>query len=197
MLEKRAPLIRDAGTLLHTASGMHPVSLPTREAALPDQKRRVAELYKEFGPAVYRRCLRLLKDPEAAKDATQEVFMKLVRDIPKLEDRATVLPWIYRVATNYCLNQRRNASRRGEDTADTELEVADGTPTDLYPDRALAQSVLSRFDTATQAVAVGVIVDGMEHEEVAAALGVSRRTVARKLERFLENARKYVTRSDT
>jgi RNA polymerase sigma-70 factor (ECF subfamily) len=44
---------------------------------------------------------------------------------------------------------------------------------------------------------VGVIVDGMEHEEVAAALGVSRRTVARKLERFLENARKYVSRSET
>jgi RNA polymerase sigma-70 factor (ECF subfamily) len=176
---------------------MNPVSLPTREAALPDQKRRVAELYKEFGPAVYRRCLRLLKDPDAAKDATQEVFMKLVRDMSKLEDRATVLPWLYRVATNYCLNQRRNSSRRGEDTADTELEVADSTPADLYPDRALAQSVLSRFDTATQAVAVGVIVDGMEHEEVAAALGVSRRTVARKLERFLENARKYVNRSDT
>jgi RNA polymerase sigma-70 factor (ECF subfamily) len=164
---------------------------------LPDRNRRAAELYKEFGPVVYRRCLRLLKDQEAARDATQEVFMKLVRDMAKLEDRETVLPWIYRVATNYCLNQRRNSSRRGEDYSEPDLEIASGTPTDVYPDRALAQSVLSRFDAATQAVAVGVIVDGMEHEEVAAALGVSRRTVARKLERFLENARKYVDRSDT
>ncbi len=145
---------------------------------------------------MYRRCLRLLRDPEAAKDATQEVFMKLVRDMPKLEDRETVLPWMYRVATNHCLNLRRNSQRRGEDQAETELEVAASTPVDVYPDRALAQSVLSRFDAATQAVAVGVIVDGMEHEEVAAALGVSRRTVARKLERFLENARKYLTRSE-
>jgi RNA polymerase sigma-70 factor (ECF subfamily) len=137
-----------------------------------------------------------LKDSEAAKDATQEVFMKLVRDMPKLEDRETVLPWIYRVATNHCLNLRRNAHRRGEDTAEADLEIASSTPSDIYPDRQLAQSILSRFDAATQAVAVGVIVDGMEHEEVAAALGVSRRTVARKLDRFLENARKYVTRSD-
>jgi len=175
---------------------VHQVSPTTREAALPDRNRRAAELYKEFGPAVYRRCLRLLKDKEAARDATQEVFMKLVRDMSKLEDRATVLPWIYRVATNYCLNQRRNIHRRGEDYAEPDLEVASDTPVDVYPDRALAQSVLSRFDAATQAVAVGVIVDGMEHEEVAAALGVSRRTVARKLDRFLENARKYVTRSE-
>jgi RNA polymerase sigma-70 factor (ECF subfamily) len=164
---------------------------------LPDRNRRAAELYREFGPVVYRRCLRLLKDQEAARDATQEVFMKLVRDMAKLEDRETVLPWIYRVATNHCLNQRRNSSRRGEDHAEPDLDVAADTPTDVYPDRALAQKVLSRFDAATQAVAVGVIVDGMEHEEVAAALGVSRRTVARKLERFLENARKFVDRSES
>jgi len=161
-----------------------------------DARGKAGELYRAYGPVVYRRCLRLLKDPEAARDATQEVFMKLIRDLPRLEDRATVLPWMYRVATNYCLNVRRNQRRRGEDGAKLDLELAVGSPVvDDYPDRALAQSVLSRFDAATQAVAVGVIVDGMEHEEVAVALGVSRRTVARKLERFLQGARKFVGRT--
>jgi RNA polymerase sigma-70 factor (ECF subfamily) len=169
----------------------------TRESSTPDGNKRAGELYRLYGPALYRRCLRLLRDQEAARDATQEVFMKLLRDMPKLEDRETVLPWMYRVATNHCLNLRRNSRRRGEEPPEIELEVSSTVSADAYPDRALAQSVLSRFDAATQAVAVGVIVDGMEHEEVAAALGVSRRTVARKLERFLENARKYVTRSDT
>lgn len=159
-----------------------------------DRQQRAAELYRQWGPAVYRRCLKLLRDPEAARDATQEVFVKLVRDLEKLEDREAVLPWIYRVATNHCLNLRRNAHRRGEDhaTADLELSSPEASPASTYPDRALAQSLLSRFDATTQTVAVGVLVDGMEHEEVAAALGVSRRTVARKLERFLEKARLYV-----
>ncbi|MFL5248437.1 MAG: RNA polymerase sigma factor [Myxococcales bacterium] len=176
---------------------MDRVSRVTGDAALPpNSQRRASELYRQYGPVVYRRCLRLLKDQEAARDATQDVFMKLVRDMAKLEERETVLPWIYRVATNHCLNVRRNAHRRGEDTAEVDLDIASSTPAETYPDRQLAQSVLSRFDAATQAVAVGVIVDGMEHEEVAAALGVSRRTVARKLDRFLENARKYISRSD-
>jgi len=35
-----------------------------------------AELYRTWGPAIYRRCLRLLRDTEAARDATQEVFRK-------------------------------------------------------------------------------------------------------------------------
>jgi len=42
---------------------------------------------------------------------------------------------------------------------------------------------------------VGVLVDGMEHEEIAAVLGISRRTVSRKLTRFLENARKFIART--
>lgn len=163
---------------------------------MEESRTRAAALYREYGPLVYRRCLRLLRDPEAARDATQEVFMKLVRDMERLSDRETVLPWLYRVAMNHCLNHRRNASRRGEDKAETELEIPDGPARVSYPDRHLVQKVLSRFDATTQTVAVGVLVDGLEHEEVAEMLGVSRRTVARKLDRFLENARTYLTRSD-
>ena len=119
-----------------------------------------------------------------------------MRDARKLESRDTALPWIYRVATNHCLNLRRNAGRRGEEPL-PELEIAVSDTPDTVPDRQLVQRVLARFDSETQAVAVGVFVDGMEHEEVARALGISRRTVARKLQRFLGNARKYLDRSAT
>ncbi len=146
---------------------------------------------------VYRRCLRLLGDRALAEDATQEVFVKLVRNMERLQDRATVLPWVYQVATHHCLNLRRHARRHPQDGA-FDLEVvpaATGGGPEAYPGRQLAQAVLSRFDEETQAVAVGVLVDGMEHEEVARVLGISRRTVSRKLTRFLENARKFVNRT--
>jgi RNA polymerase sigma-70 factor (ECF subfamily) len=165
-----------------------------QEVWVLDPRDRVAELYKTYGPAIYRRCLRLLGDTEAARDATQEVFGKLMRDARKLESRESALPWIYRVATNHCLNVRRNVARHGEEAL-PEFEMASSESPDVVSDRQLAQRVLERFDTQTQAVAIGVFVDGMEHEEVAQALGISRRTVARKLQRFLGNARKYVTRS--
>ncbi len=166
-----------------------------RRSRVLDPRERVSELYKTYGPAIYRRCLRLLGDKEAARDATQEVFGKLMRDARKLESRDTALPWIYRVATNHCLNLRRNAGRRGEEPL-PELEVPASEAPDTVPERQLVQRVLARFDSQTQAVAVGVFVDGMEHEEVAQALGISRRTVARKLERFVGNARKYLLRSE-
>jgi RNA polymerase sigma-70 factor, ECF subfamily len=155
-------------------------------------RERAAELYRQYGPAVYRRCLRLLKDREAARDATQEVFVKLVRDIARLDDPSIVLPWIYRVATNHCLNQLRNKTRRGEEELDGFDVAASSDGAASFPDKHLASTVLAQFDEGTQAVAVGVLIDGMGHEELASALGVSRKTVERRLTKFLEGARKLL-----
>jgi RNA polymerase sigma-70 factor, ECF subfamily len=181
-----APLSRREGSACISHAG----------GALSSESRQEAEgLYRTYGPIVYRRCLRLLRDREAARDATQEVFVKLLRDERALADAEKAVPWIYRVATNHCLNLRRNQLRRGEQELAPELELASGVAAPDFPGRQLARSVLSRFDAQTQAVAVGVFVDGMEHEEVADALGISRRTVSRKLERFLEQARSFLARS--
>jgi RNA polymerase sigma-70 factor (ECF subfamily) len=160
-----------------------------------DARSQVSRLYRELGPVVYRRCLRLVSDRAAAEDATQEVFVKLLRDMDRLQDRETVLPWIFRVATNHCLNLRRDARKRGQDALAEDLAVVADTHGDspsAYPARQLVQAILSRFDEETQAVAVGVFVDGMEHKEVASMLGISRRTVSRKLDRFVESARQFL-----
>ena len=166
---------------------------------MTEGRTQVAELYASLGPAVYRRCLKLLRDRDEARDATQDVFMKLVRDMDRLQDRETVMPWIYRVATNHCLNVIRSRRRAGVNvSADGDaLELAPAQPSGAttYPDRALARAVLTHFDEDTQAVAVGVLVDGMEHEELARVLGVSRKTIQRRLDRFLTRARELVSRS--
>ena len=160
--------------------------VPEHEAA--------ARLYREFGPAVYRRCLKLLRGREAAQDATQEVFVRLMGNMARLEGRGDVLPWIYRVTTNHCLNVLRDVGRRGEGALPPDLETHERSASELLPERRLAHQILQRFDASTQAVVVGVFVDGMEHEEVAATLGISKRTVSRKLERFLSSSRRFVGR---
>jgi RNA polymerase sigma-70 factor (ECF subfamily) len=67
---------------------------------------------------------------------------------------------------------------------------------DVVADRQLAQKILSRFDDKTQAVALGVLVGGMEHDEVAELLGISTNTVSRRLQRFVVNSRKYLKRTE-
>jgi RNA polymerase sigma-70 factor (ECF subfamily) len=182
------------------AGAVGPSSLSRTSAAAPDSPaHQVTCLYRELGPAVYRRCLRLLGDRSAAEDATQAVFVKLVRAMDQLQDRDTMLPWIFRVATNHCLNLRRDERRRGEDSLAADLDVVPdtrGNRSDAYLDRQLVQTLLSRFDAETQAVAVGTFVEGLEQKEIARMLGISLRTVTRRLASFGENARKFLARSD-
>jgi len=171
------------------------MELPLRHR--PDSRALASDLYRSHGPVVYRRCLRLLRNPEAARDATQDVFVKLVRDLSRFQDGSAVLPWLYRVSSNHCLNLRRAGRHRGDGQPEGDLDALESAPGASHPDRALARQVLARFDEVTRLVAVGVLVDGMEHEEVGEVLGLSRRSVARKLERFLEGSRRFLVASGT
>jgi DNA-directed RNA polymerase specialized sigma24 family protein len=62
---------------------------------------RIEKLYGKFGPAIYARCKRLLRDGAAAEDATQDVFMKVLKHLdtafPKGTSDDAVLPWIHRI----------------------------------------------------------------------------------------------------
>jgi len=160
------------------------------------ERAQVAELYKLYGPAIRRRCLRILGDPEAGGDATHEVFVRLLANVAKLESRDSAIRWIFRVSVNHCLHLRRNAARRNESSVDGFGDPATEGGIDIVAHRQMAQKILSRFDDKTQAVALGVLVGGMEHDEVAQLLGISSNTVSRRLQRFVVNSRKYLKRTD-
>jgi RNA polymerase sigma-70 factor (ECF subfamily) len=156
----------------------------------------IAQLYRRLGPVVYRRCLRLLLDREAAQDATQEVFLKLLAHPEKLSDPEAAVAWIFEVSTNYCLNQRRDATRRSLRLA---LQTPGHTleaPQDALASRQLARQVLSAHDSQTQAIALEVFVGDRERLEVAEQLGISRKTVTRKLASFLAEARRRLAGVD-
>lgn len=158
---------------------------------------RVSTLYRKFGTAIFSRCRRLLKDDALAEDATQEVFVRVLKHIESAPDDATALAWIYRISTNYCLNQIRDRSRQAEPTAPDELPETDGgvgSPELSMVDRDTALRIIRRAPEKLQDVAVLYYVDGLEQEQVAKTLGISRRTVINRLQEFVERSRKFINR---
>jgi len=147
----------------------------------------ISQLYRRMGPLIYRRCLRLLRDPDNARDATQEVFVRALRHAGTLKADRECLPWLYRVATNYCLNWIRD--RKPTDDRRPEEILQAGSGEQRLDARQKVVAVLSEFDHKTQQIAVYSLLDGMTQEEIASVMGLSRKTVGKKLSRFSERAK--------
>lgn len=147
----------------------------------------IAELYKRFGPLVYRRCRKLLVDPEQARDASQEVFVRAMRHAEKLVFDRECLPWLYRVSTNYCLNLIRDRKKVRHVPLSAIKEHGAGTEIEqqLTVKEQIGQ-VLNRFDETASQIAVLAHVDQLTQEEIASVTGLSRRTVGKRLKQIAE-----------
>ena len=151
---------------------------------------RLTELYRAYGPVIYARCRRLLGDTSSAEDATQETFMRVHRHLDKADAREA-LAWIYRIATNYCLNEIRNRKHRPELHDELPEPPMPSTLEDALANRDLAARIIERAPEKLRVVAWLYHVDGLDQAEVARVLDISRRTVVNRLAEFAEKARTF------
>jgi RNA polymerase sigma-70 factor (ECF subfamily) len=155
---------------------------------------RVAALYRRYGPSIYSRCKRLLRNEAMAEDAVQEVFLKVYRHLDQAPDDQAAWGWICRISTNHCLDQMRRRRVRGDDTANENLEEPSHNPESAIQDRDLVMGMLHRAPEKLRAPALLYHVDGMEQAQIATVLQISRRTVINRLAEFSTRMRKYALR---
>lgn len=142
----------------------------------------VEEVYQKYGPMVMRRCRQLLKEENEALDATQDVFVQLLKHRDRL-DMTHPSSLLYRIATNQCLNRIRDRQRRAATPGDEFLErVAawDDTESRLEA-RSVLDRLFGRHQESTRTMAVLHFQDGMTLEEVAGEVGMSVSGVRKRL----------------
>lgn len=173
---------------------VNPASGPAndRPAASGDP---VAVLYARHRGAVRARCRQLLRNAAAAEDALQETFTRVLRHAHHLPPEAEALPWLYRIATNYCLNELRHLRIASTVEMDDEpLRDTPPSPEERVSHRQMVRKVLAPIPAKLRDVGLLRHVDGMLDSEIAAALGVSRRTVVYRLLAFRQRAAADVLR---
>jgi RNA polymerase sigma-70 factor (ECF subfamily) len=146
-------------------------------------RKAFAVLFDRYHPSVARFAFRFVGDRERAEELTQDIFVKLYRNAKGYKPTAKFKTFLFRVASNHCLNEVRRGEYRVEHTTtETEedgggLELAGGEGD--RPDQALAGRELER--------AVGEALKGMSERERAAFTmcrfeGMAYRDIAEALE---------------
>jgi RNA polymerase sigma-70 factor, ECF subfamily len=107
-------------------------------------------------------CYRMLASPFEAEDAVQETFLRAWRGLDRFEGRAALRSWLYRIATNVCLDMLNGRERRAR-------------PMDLGPAREPVEANLNALPEVTwiQPAPDGAVVPDGDPAEVA----VARETV--------------------
>ncbi len=70
------------------------------------------ELAMRYHTFVLNTCFRFLNDENDAKDATQDIFVKVHFALNKFKPEAKFSTWVYRIVVNHCLNVLRSRKRR-------------------------------------------------------------------------------------
>lgn len=80
------------------------------------------ELLRRYQGALFAYLVRMTGRRESAEDLFQETFLRLLRSLPGYQSRGQFKPWLYRLATNLCIDHFRRQGRRAAVSLDAEKE---------------------------------------------------------------------------
>lgn len=98
------------------------------------------QLVRRYDRSVLRVALHLLRSEEDARDAYQEIFLRTYRSLNSFRFQCSFHTWLYRVATNVCLDFLRRKSVRRDRWAAAETGVEGPAPLDSASDERVASN---------------------------------------------------------
>ena len=152
------------------------------------------ELVLRYEGTVYNLALRMVSNREDAADMTQEAFIKAYNSLPSFRGDSRFSSWLYRIASNVCLDFLRSKSRRpqssltlgGDDDEDVQLEIPDpaaGPEEQLIKKlsmQSLSEGLKLLPDNQRQILAMREL-GGMSYAEIGAALSLEEGTVKSRI----------------
>lgn len=176
-----------------------------RELIARLQKRDEAafeELIRQYEKKVYTLCFRMCGNSEDAEEAAQDAFLALWRGIGRFRQESSLSTWIYRLATNACIDTlRRRKKQSGSVSLDDEELFVDAVDTSPQPQETvehretqkLLQEGLSALPEEYRKVLILREIEGLSYTEIAESASIELGTVKSRISRGRSLLRNFLS----
>lgn len=159
---------------------------------------------------VYTLCLRMCGSPEDAQDLAQEAFLNAWRGLSSFKGDSSFSTWIYRLASNACIDFLRKRKRRQEVESGASLDDGENAwkePADPRQDpqeelerRELVQAVregLSALPEQHRQILIMREISGLSYQEIGETLSLNQGTVKSRIARARLALKEHLLRNGT
>jgi len=153
-----------------------------QEAYTPGSREDFDRLYRSAYPRVYRTLAAILGDPAEAEDCAQDAFVKAFQAWKRWRPDAPAEAWVHRIAVNRAISYRRRARLRTVGEVLRRLGKPAGAADPAHV--ATQPDLLTALRSIPPKLAAAIVLrhyHGYNNREIAAALGVSERTIGTRL----------------
>jgi RNA polymerase sigma-70 factor (ECF subfamily) len=154
------------------------------------------QLYRQHAARVYSVACRLAGSGTEGEDLTQEIFVQVFRKLASFKGEAALGTWIYRLATNHCLDYLRGRdarARRSTESFEDEGLTGRSVTGPLRADRIDLERAIAKLSPGYRAAFVLHDVEGFEHHEIASILGIAEGTSKSQVHKARIKLREYLT----
>ena len=153
-------------------------------------------LVERYQQKVYAMALSMMRDPDQARDAVQDAFIKAYEHLDTFQGDSSFYTWFYRIAFNLCIDRARRARRFTQVEFDEALGPEDDAAFEMGPqrlgfdpaqalhDQEIRRHVMAALEELSpnhQTVLVLREVDGLTYKEIAEVMNCSIGTVMSRL----------------
>ncbi|MCM3620208.1 sigma-70 family RNA polymerase sigma factor [Sutcliffiella horikoshii] len=168
------------------------------EQVLEGNKQAFAFIINRYKNRLYGMVLRMVKNPEDAKDLVQECFIKVYGQLEKYDRKGTFASWLYRVSVNHCMDTFR---KKKVDTVEYSDETGSGslTPEVVYLQKEKyrqLENLLATLKKEDRIIVLLKYTNDLSYEEIGEVLNIPVHTVANKIHRAKNQLRKNIKREE-
>lgn len=179
------------------------------QRAMQGEREAFSQLLQLYQRSIYNLALRMVGDREDACDLTQEIFLKAWRSLAFFRGEASFSTWLYRLASNICIDFLRKEKRRKSVSLvflDDEESYVTEIPSDepLPEEQVISREELRQLSAAMNELEVEYrqiltlrLIDNLPYEQIAEILDLELGTVKSRLWRARTKLRKKLTGNKT